>query len=617
MASQDGLSLELSETTDEVGRTEVLDSKATKDLMILRTSLARLNISATLANQKVDKQIQQLKQSAVRNAIGPLFQAYKDEFSLHLKGWIDEFKRDVLQNLQLFFEEETPKAKLSKATLERYTINVMIDHSQSLAAQAILESNPTYENLFGSINYRNSPSTGSLETNFTFIRPGALHHANGGVLVLRAQDIAKYEDVWDMLKAALRDRKITIRELYREGGTKLDDAPSPRSIPLDLQVVLIASPLWYYSFLQTDPEFSAYFKIRAEIDPDLPATSENITIYQKLIRSTCIKETGRDITPAAISYLTGYSARWAHDRQKLSAKFEHINDLLDEADTIASETSLKKPIDEMIIVKALRQRHRRNTCFEDSVIEDIHRNQVLIDTQGRKVGLVNGLTVLSLNDRSFGIPARISARTYVGEEGVVNIERLTELGGPIQQKGAFILEGFLNGVFAQKSRLACSCSLTFEQNYSDVEGDSASMAELIAILSSLANVPVRQDLAITGSINQFGGAQVVGGIHFKVEGFHRLCSERGFTKTQGVIVPNANITNLTLRPDVVADIRQGNFQIWGVDTVWEAIELMTGLEAGLKVNSCGQIIGSFKKGSVFDAAAKTLKTFDKSLKSRH
>lgn len=607
----DGLSLELQEYENED------ENKSPKGSLTLRNSLTRLSIATNLANQKIEKQIQQLKQSTARKVLNPLFQAYKEEFSPYLKGWIDDFKRDLLQNLNLLFDEENSKPKLSKAATERYGINVIIDHAQKPEAQAVLEPNPTYENLFGSIKYRNNPSTGSIETNFTLIRPGTLHRANGGILVLRADEIAKDEGVWNMLKSALRDGKITIRERYREGGTPLDDAPSPHSIPLDLQVFLVASPVWYYAFFQQDPEFLSYFKIRAEIDSDLPATPDNITNYQKLIRSTCLKETSRDITPEAISYLTGYSSRWAKDRTKLSAKFELIADILAEADTLASETSLKKPIDEKIINQVLAQRRRRNARLEDGTLEDIQRNQVLIDTQGDKVGLVNGLTVLSLNERSFGVPARISARTYVGEQGVVNIERLTELGGPIQQKGAFILEGFLNGVFAQKFPLSCSCSLTFEQNYTDVEGDSASMAELIAILSSLANVPVRQDLAITGSINQFGSTQVVGGIHMKIEGFHRLCKERGFTKTQGVIVPNTNITNLTLRPEVVDDITRGDFQIWGVDTVYEALELMTGLPAGIKINAEGQIVGTFKKNSLFDKAAQTLKVFHQRLKHRH
>lgn len=606
----DGLSLEISE--EELNN----KNKSSKDLVALRNALTRLSVSANLANQRIEKQIFQLKQNTAKKVLTPLFQSYKEEFSVYLKGWVDDFRRDLLQNINLLCDEENPKAKLSKAVIERYDINVIIDHSKKPEAQAILEAKPTYENLFGSIKYRNNPSTGSVETNFTLIRPGALHRANGGILVLRADEIAKDEDSWNMLKSALRDSKITIRERYRDGGTPLDDAPSPRSIPLNLQVFLVASPAWYYSFFQEDPDFPSYFKIRAEIDSDLPATPENITLYQKLIRSTCLRETGRDITPAAISYITGYSSRWAKDRAKLSAKFELISDILAEADAIESERSTKKAIDEKIIDQVLLQRRRRNARLEDGTLDEIQKDQVLIDTKGRKIGLVNGLTVLSISDRSFGIPARISARTYVGEKGVVNIERLTDLGGPIQQKGAFILEGFLNGVFAQKYPLACSCSLTFEQNYTDVEGDSASMAELVAILSSLANTPVRQDLAITGSINQFGDSQVVGGIHMKIEGFHRLCKKRGFTKTQGVIIPNANIANLTLRPEVVEDIASGNFHLWGVDTIYEAIELMTGIPAGIKVNAEGQIVGSFKKGSIFHKAAETLKNFHKCLKSR-
>ncbi|MCX7342542.1 MAG: ATP-binding protein [Proteobacteria bacterium] len=608
-----GLLLENAENKNE---TTEAGGSAEKDLSLLRSSMARLNTSVNLANQKIEKQIQHLKQNTARDLIKPLFSSYKEYFGIHLKSWIDDLKRDVLQNLNLFFDEEDPKAKLSKQAIERYTINLMVDHSQSKNAQVVLESDPTYENLFGSIKYRHNQSTGGLETNFTLIRPGSLHLANGGILVLRAYEISKYEDAWDMLKAALRDNKITIREKYRENATQLDDAPSPISIPLDLQVFLITSPLLYYSFLQQDPEFSAHFKIRAEIDPNFPVTPENITIYQKLIRTTCLQETERDITPTAISHLTGYSSRWAKDRQKLSARFEYINDILDEADAIASENSSKKPIDEIIIEKVLEQRRYRNSFFEDSIIEDFHRNQILISTHGFKVGLVNGLTVFSIGDQGFGMPSLISARTYIGEEGVINIEMLTEQGGPIQQKGALILEGFLNGVFAQKYPLSCSCSLTFEQNYNDVEGDSASMAELIAILSSLANVPIRQDLAITGSINQFGNAQAVGGIHWKIEGFHRLCKERGFTKTQGVIIPNTNICNLTLRPDVVEDIRNGDFHIWGVDTVYEAIELITGIKAGVKINANGQITGSFEKESIFALAAQTLKTFDNLLKSR-
>lgn len=610
VSGPDGLALE------KLGDLESDDLKEEADLALLRGHLMKLTASVNFANQKVEKQILHLKKAAIRHAFKPLFASFKEDFWIYLRSWIDDFKRDVLENLNLFFDEENPKAKLSKQAIERYSINLMVDHSKDPKAQVVLESNPTYENLFGSIKYRSNPSTGSPETNFTLIRPGSLHLANDGVLVIRVQEIAKYDEAWDMLKAALRDHKITIREKYRDNSVPLDDAPSPISIPLNLQVFLIATPEWYYSFLLLDPEFSSYFKIRAEIDPTITATHENIALYQRLIHSTCLQTTGRDITPTAISHLTGYSARWAKDRSKLSARFEYINDILDEADAIANGTSAKKPIDEVIIEKVLQQRRYRSKSFEDGAAYDIRRNHVIIHTHGSKVGIVNGLTVLSLYERSFGMPSVISARTYAGEAGVINIESLTEQGGPIQQKGALTLEGFLNGMFAQKHPLSCSCSITFEQNYTEVEGDSASMAELIAILSSLSNMPIRQDLAITGSVNQHGHAQSVGGIHWKIEGFYRLCKERGFTKTQGVIIPNSNICNLTLRPDVVEDVRQGNFHIWGVDTVFEAIELMTGVEAGVKINSHGQIIGNFKRKGIFALVEQTLKNFNKSLKDR-
>jgi predicted ATP-dependent protease len=607
VSSADGLSVELVE--DSESEVSIKNSQNTDKL---RNAISKLGLTATLNNQKVEKQIDQLRQSTARKIITPLFRAYKKEFGLHLKNWIDELKKDILKNLNLFFEDEENNLKIKKQILERYAVNVIIDHSQNTHPQVVLEPHPTYETLFGQIKYRNNEVSGGLETHFTMIRPGALHRANGGILVLRAEAVAKDEDLWNEIKSALRDKKITISERYREGSVPLDDAPSPRSIPLDVQVFLIASPTTYYNFLYPDTDFPNYFKIRAEIDSDFTATKENIQLFQQLIKSACYKETGRDITPCGISYLTAYSSRWSGDRSKLSARFEFISDILIEADVIATE-SLNAPIDQKIIEETLAQRRIRNAHLEDKVIDDIKRDMVMIDTNGKKVGLVNGLTVLNLGDRTFGVPVRISARTYVGDEGVINIERLTEMSGPIQQKGAFILEGFLKGVFAQKFPLSCTCSLTFEQNYIDVEGDSASMAELIAILSSLSGIPVQQNIAITGSINQFGATQVVGGIHQKIEGFHKLCKMKDFDGTQGVIIPSANITNLTVRPEVVEDIRQGNFHIWGVDSVYEAVELMLEHSSGVILDEYGQISGSFKKGSVFYKAFERLKIFHQAM----
>lgn len=582
-----------------------------KDFNYIKNKLNNLGLIATLGNQKIEKQINKIKQTIAKNAISPLFKEYKTEFGAHLKEWISEFKKDILRNVNLFFDNSENNEKIPKQTLERYAINLLVDNSNYQHPQVVLEPNPTYENLFGQIKYRNNEVNGGLETHFTMIRPGALHRANNGILVLRAESVANDENLWNAIKSALRDKKIIINERFREGSLPLDDAPSPKSIPLEVQVFLVASPAYYYNFLQPDIEFSNYFKIRAEIDSDLPATKENIISYQKLIKNICLKETNREIKNCAIAFLMGYASRWIGNREKLSSKFELIKDIIIEANTVLHNKDLILPIDRLVIEKTLENRRRRNSRFEEIVIEDIQKNSVLIDTDGKKVGLINGLTVLNLNDRTFGMPARISARTYVGSEGVINIERLTEMAGPIQQKGAFILEGFLKGIFAQKFPLSCSCSLTFEQNYSDVEGDSASMAELIVILSSLANIPVRQDIAITGSINQFGAAQVVGGIHQKIEGFYKVCKERGFTKTQGVIIPNGNTINLTVRPDVVEDIKNGNFKIWGVDNVFEAIEIILDTPCGITIDKFGRIKTDFEEESVFYKAQKTLQKFDK------
>jgi predicted ATP-dependent protease len=351
------------------------------------------------------------------------------------------------------------------------------------------------------------------------------------------------------------------------------------SIPLNVQVFLIGAPLWYYSVFFHDPDFKTYFKIKAEIDPDLPATPQNLNIYTRLIKQSSVLHTGQEIDQEATQYLMGYSARWVGHRKKLNSKFELIADVLNEAGTVAAMAPERSS--DMITLKdiktVIQERRKRTARLEDRSHEDIESGQVLIDTTGAVVGQVNGLSVLSTGDHQYGLPNRISARTYAGELGVINIERLTEMSGPIQQKGVLILDGYLNGMVAQNYPLSCGCSITFEQNYGGVEGDSASLAELVAILSSLSGIPIRQDVAITGSINQFGEVQPVGGIIHKIEGFYRTCKHRGFTGTQGVIIPNTNIDNVILRDEIVESIEIGDFSIWPVTRIEDALRILTGL----------------------------------------
>ncbi len=605
--SSEGFSIDLSGVENELIPENAIE------IQIIRDRISKMSLAANLLTQKVHKKINEFVLVTAKKVISPLFTRFREEFTPFLGTWIDELKDDILKQAKGFHSFATDEDSDENQTLipthlrERYSANVLVNNKDHTSARVVLEHNPTYENLFGSIKYRTN-ANGSLETNFTMLRPGSLHLANGGILVLRADAIARNPEVWEMLKSALRDQVIRIEERYRDNTLPLLDAPEPVAIPLDVQVFLIASPYWYYNFFFNDPEFKSYFKIKADIDADMPATEYNVHVYRQLLRHNSLRLTGKPIDDDALEYLLGCSARWVGHREKLSARFEQIADVLLEANVnVGDATCITKDA----IRKTLSMRRIRNATSEDRNHEDIQTGQILIDTQGTSIGQVNGLSVISTGDHNFGLPCRISARSYAGDIGVLNIERLTEMAGPIQQKGAMILEGFLNGFFAQKFPLSYTCSLTFEQSYVDIDGDSASMAEVVAILSSLSGVPVRQDIAITGSMNQFGVTQPIGGTHHKVEGFHRVCESQGLTGTQGVIVPRANIINLTLHENVVENMKQGLFSIWPVDTVFEAIELMLGINCGITHDQTGAHstkypFFAFKKGELFDKVEKNL-----------
>lgn len=550
-----------------------------KDIQEIKDRLNRITTSAHLASRQLAMQINDAKKNIAAQVIDPLLHQFRQDYDKYIKDWIDDLTEDILGHVDDFLNEDpTTQTKLPSPVEERYSVNLLVNNKGLDYPQVILEPTPTYENLFGSIKYR-AIVGGGMETNFTMIRPGALHRANDGILVLRAEALAQSPDVWEALKAVLRDQRIRIEERHRESSLPLLDAPEPMSVPLNVQIFLIGAPMWYYSVFFNDPDFKTYFKIKAEIDPDLPATPHNLRIYTRLIQQASILHTGQEIDQKAIQYLMGYSARWVGHRKKLNSKFELIADVLSEAGTLAA-TAPQRHSDMITlndIKTVIQERRKRAARLEDRSHEDIESGQILIDTTGSVIGQVNGLSVLSTGDHQYGLPNRISARTYAGELGVINIERLTEMSGPIQQKGVLILDGYLNGMFAQNYPLSCGCSITFEQNYGGVEGDSASLAELVAILSSLADVPVRQDIAITGSINQFGKVQPVGGIIHKIEGFYRTCKHRGLTGTQGVIIPQTNIDNVILRDDIVDAIKAGDFSIWPVSRVEDALSMLTDL----------------------------------------
>ena len=542
---------------------------------------------------------------------GPMVDRFIGEYSAHdgLGRWLAELRNDIIDNFQIFLprQDDGPRPPGSTAE-ERYAVNLLVDNRLTEHAPVIVEPNPTYENLFGRIEYRQSMR--SMETDFTLIRPGSLHRANGGTLVLRADAIAADPRVWGALKGALRDREIRIEEPYRQNGPAVAGALTPQPVDLDIKVVLVGAPNWYYTFFSVDPEFRSYFKIKADIDPRMDAVEDNLHTYGGLIRQMS-RTGGVECEDSAVSRLLGIASRWASDRTKLSSQFERVEDVLAEARQVAQAAG-SKTITRETVDTAIENRRRRNARFEDRVQEGIADASVLIATSGAAVGQINALTVRDVGDHAFGTPSRVTASASVGRRGVLNIERDVGLGGPIQQKGAMVLQGWLSGTFAREFPLSFNVSMTFEQSYGGVDGDSASLAELVAILSDLADVPVRQDLAITGSVNQHGIAQAIGGAHHKIEGFFRTCQEAGpLTGSQGVAVPVANEKNLVLRGDVADAVADGKFAVYSIETIEDAVELFTGVPAGAEDGD-----GEFPPESVFGKVMAKLRRYDRVLMER-
>ncbi len=548
--------------------------------------------------------------AVAESAIGTLLDGLELEFRAFpkLSRWLVELRVDFGEHLHLFQPQQEGAAPEREMPERRYAVNLLVDNADAKHPRVVLEPNPSYENLFGRIEYR--PAGGALRTDFTMIRAGALHRANGGILVLRAEALAANPGVWVALKGALRDRQILIEERHRSGSVPMSEAPRPKAIALDTKIVIIGAPNWYYTFFSVDPDFQTQFKIKADIDPDLDATPENLACYAGLLREMA-GGLGAACDDSALARLPGHAARAADQRDKLTARIELLYDILTEAVQL-SGGSRPTMVTGALVTDAVAKRRRRNARIEDRAQEQITRGTILIDTQGEVIGQVNGLTVRSTGDHTFGSPARVTARASVGRRGVINIERDVELGGPIQQKGAMVLQGFLSGHFARRMPLSFNCSITFEQSYGGVEGDSASLAELLAILSDLAHLPLRQDLAITGSVNQRGQSQAVGGVMHKVEGFYQACAEAGaMTGTQGVVLPAANEPHIILRDEVAEAVAAGRFHIWSVTRVEDAIELFMGQPAGEPDDA-----GDYPPDSVFGRVVTQLEGFDRILAER-
>ncbi len=569
------------------------------------------------ALQKIQQLDREVAHNAIRHQVGDLSSKYKEHEKV-LK-YLKTVEEDIIQNLDRFRQQDQqpqqqmpPGFDTEDIFWRRYQVNLIVDNSSqnNTGAPVIMELNPTYNNLFGRLE--KEARMGTLHTDFTLIKPGAMHKANGGYLVLEAREVLTDLFSWDGLKRALRNGKIGIEEMGERLGFVASKGLRPEPIPLDTKVLLIGDPMLYHLLYSLDEDFNELFKVKADFAPDMPFTEESVRQYAVFISSLVHKENLLPFTAAAVAKMVEHGARAASDQKKLLARFSEIADLVREA-TFWARKDDSGVVERKHVEKAISEKIYRSNMVQERLQEMTTRGFLKIDTEGKVVGQVNGLSVIELGDFSFGRPTRITASLGVGRAGVVDIEREVELAGPIYSKGVLILEGLLHQRYAQDKPLSLSARLVFEQSYSEVEGDSASSAELYALLSRLSGLPVRQDLAVTGSINQRGELQAIGGVNEKVEGFFDLCKTRGLTGTQGVIIPKSNVENLMLREDVVESIEAGQFHIYAAETVDEGIEILTGVPAG-KADKEGKFPSDTVNGMVDErlrALAEGLRAFAK------
>lgn len=511
---------------------------------------------------------------AVNHLIDELKAAYSD--LPDVLDFLSRVRDDVVGMGEALHAEEL-RDEAKTGLFQRYQVNLLVDNGTCPGAPVVYEENPNYPNLVGRIDQ--IAQMGLLVTNFTLIRAGALHAANGGYLMVDAVRILSQPYAWEGLKRALKMARVRIENLGQALGWASTVAMEPEPIPLELKAILFGDRLTYYLLQEYDPEFEEFFKVPADFDSSLDRTEANVRAYARLV-ARIVRGSGlRHFTREAVQCVIEHSSRLAEDAEKLSARSRPIVELLHEADYWAQQAA-HDVVTRVDVERALKERVRRLERLRETLYEEIQRDVLLVSSSGEQIGQVNGLMVIELGGFRFGHPVRITATARIGEGDVLDIERESELGGPIHSKGVMILESFLGTRYARRVPLALSASLVFEQSYGPVEGDSASLAELCALLSSLSGVGIKQSLAVTGSVNQYGKVQAVGAVNEKVEGFFDICRLRGLTGDQGAVIPAANVKHLMLREDVVAAAVEGKFSLYAVEDVDEAIEVLTGVAAG-------------------------------------
>jgi lon-related putative ATP-dependent protease len=549
--------------------------------------------------EQAQAQLARLDQEIAAAAIRPFFDRLVSQYAswpdvvdylqgmqAHLAAHADDFKAGAPAESEQG-EGQTPDPMPPWPPREKaspyapYRLNVIVDNQGLQGAPVVEETNPTYMNLIGRIDMR--AEFGALVTDFGEIRAGALHRANGGYLLMDARVLLRQPLAWEALKQSLRHGGIRVEDLPRQMGVLATTSLTPEPVPLDVKVVLIGDPATYYLLYAYDEQFEKLFKVRADFAEEMAWSAENEVQIARFIHHQCQVEGLPHFDLSAVAEVVEYSARLVEDQRKLTTRFAHVNDIVVEAAFWARQGG-RSLVTAQDVTRAIDERVYRSSLFEERMREMITDGSIMIDTTGAVVGQVNGLAVIALGDYEFGRPSRITARTFQGRAGVVNIEREAKLSGSIHDKGVLILSGFLGGRYAQDKPLSLSASIAFEQSYEGVDGDSASSTELYALLSSLADLPIKQGIAVTGSVNQLGQVQAIGGATAKIEGFFDVCRAMpgGLTGDQGVIVPAANVLNLMLREDVVDAVAQGKFHLYPVRTIDEGMEILTDVPAGVR-----------------------------------
>ena len=568
--------------------------------------------------QEIISKLQALDQQAGEYLARIPFLELKKKYQDYPKvlSYLDAVREHILKNLNRFKGTDGAPSTGPAALFQPiepqadpflpYRVNVFVDNSDSQGPPIVIEPNPTYHNLFGVVEKR--PILGGFVTDFTMIKAGSISRAHGGYLVLYDRDVLANPGVWEALKRVIKNRELHIEEPATFFGWLAPQGLRPEPIPTDTKVIMIGDPLLYHTLSTIDPDFRETFKVKADFDFEVARAQENIVAYACFISAYCGREGLRHFDPSGVATIIEHGARLVENQEKLSTRFSDIVDLIIESNYWAEKNGSELVTGEHV-ARAIEEKAFRLNLIEKRIQELIAQRTLLVDVTGTAVGQVNGLAIYQMGDFSFGKPSRITAKTFMGRGGITNIEREAKLSGRTHDKGVLILSGYLGSKYAQDRPLSLSISLCFEQSYEGVDGDSASSTELYAILSSLSGVPINQSIAVTGSVNQNGEIQAIGGINYKIEGFFDVCRLKGLTGEQGVLIPKANLRNLMLRRDVVEAAEQGKFHIYAVSTIDEGIEVLTGLPVGQRDET-----GHYPASSINGSVEKQLQQYAERLK---